>query len=66
MQNRDWLHALAEKQGIPLRTRDDVSAALAHAKTLEPGTDVEMARLMLRHGQLTDDARAFVAREYPQ
>lgn len=59
------LHKMAEEQGIPLRTREDVVAALAKAKTFDGG-DVAMARLMLRHGRLTEEARAWIAWEYPQ
>jgi len=58
------LHKAAETMGIPLRTLDDVKAALAQAKRQK--SDAAMARLMLRHGRLTDEARAYVAREYPQ
>ena len=61
-----WVHKAAEKQGIPLRTLSQVKADLAHAKTLEAGTDAAMARMMLRHGRLTDEARAYVAEAYPQ
>jgi hypothetical protein len=28
--------------------------------------EAEMARLMLRHGRLTDEARDYIARKYPQ
>lgn len=59
-------HKIAEEQGIALRTLDDVRAALATDKAKNDGTDVAMARLMLRHGRLTDEARKYVAREYPQ
>lgn len=48
----------AERLGIPLRTVDDVRDALTKAKA--KGADKSMARLMLNHGRLTDDARAFV------
>lgn len=58
-------HKIAEQQNIPLRTLDDVRTTLDHAKTLEAGTDAAMARLMLRHGRLTEKARAWVAKEYP-
>lgn len=54
-------HQIAELQGIPLRSLADVQAALAHARTLEAGTAEAMARLMLRHGRLTEEARAYVA-----
>lgn len=53
------LNAHAERRGIPLRTVDDVRVALTKAK--ETNADKSMARLMLNHGRLTDDARAFVA-----
>jgi hypothetical protein len=56
-------HKIAEAQGIPLRSLDDVREALAVAKRTD--ADKEMASLMLRHGRLTDEARAFVLREYP-
>lgn len=65
-QPKTWLHAVAETQGIPLRALDMVRTDLAHAKWLKPGTDITMARIMLRHGRLTDEARNYVAREYPQ
>jgi hypothetical protein len=28
--------------------------------------EAELARIMLRYGRLTDEAREYVAREYPQ
>jgi hypothetical protein len=49
---------------IPLRTLDDVKATLERDKRRK--VDVAMARLMLKHGRLTDEAREYVAREYPQ
>jgi hypothetical protein len=55
----DAMMAHAEATGIPLRTLDDVKATLAKAK--ETDADVPMARLMTRHGRLTDEAKAFVA-----
>lgn len=64
-QPKTWLHDLAEKQAIPLRTREDVVADLAKAKAFDGG-DVVMAKLMLRHGRLTEEARAWIAWEYPQ
>jgi hypothetical protein len=59
-----WVHKAAELQGIPLRTLEQVRADLADAKTRD--ADEAMARLMLRQGRLTDEARNYVAREYPQ
>lgn len=58
------LHETAEQQNIPLRTLSQVQNALMLCETSE-ARDV-MARLMLRHGRLTDEAREYVAREYPQ
>lgn len=54
----DELKAHADRLGIPLRTVEDVREALTKAKA--KGADKSMARLMLNHGRLTDDARAFV------
>jgi hypothetical protein len=56
------LHKAAEQQNIPLRTLSDVQASLTRAKAMD--ADVSMAKLMLRHGRLTDEARNYVAREY--
>lgn len=60
----EYFAAKAEDAGVPLRTLDNVTAALTQAR--KTGADAAMARLMLRHGRLTDEARAYVAREYPQ
>lgn len=57
---------IAEQLGIPLRTLDQVRESIAHAKTRDAGCDEAMARLMLRHGRLTNEAREWLAREYPQ
>lgn len=62
--NGERLRKQAADKGIPLRTLDNVKAALAQAKKAD--ADIRMARLMLRHGRLTDEAREYVAREYPQ
>jgi hypothetical protein len=64
MTNGQTLRAIANAQGIPLRTLDNVRNALRVAKDLH--VDSAMARLMLRHGRLSDEARNFVTREYPQ
>ena len=50
------------KKLIPLRSLEQVMAALATARAAN--ADKAMARLMLRHGRLTDEARNYVAREY--
>lgn len=60
----DDLRAHAERMGIPFRTLNDVRATLAADKKKGDGTDRAMARIMLRHGRLTDEARAWLAREY--
>jgi hypothetical protein len=57
-------HQIAEQQGIPLRTKDDVRKALEMAKKTK--ADDALARVMLRHGRLTGEARDYVAHEYPQ
>ena len=53
----------AEDRGMSRRTVDQVKESLARAKKYN--TDREMALLMLRHGRLSDEAREYVAREYP-
>lgn len=52
------LHAHANRLGIPPRTKDQVAEALA--KCAKHGSDKSMATMMLKHGRLTDDARAYV------
>jgi hypothetical protein len=58
-----WIHKAAEKRGIPLRTLDQVREALAQAKKRD--ADESMARLMLRHGRLTDEAILYIGDNYP-
>lgn len=60
----DMGREVSERRGIPLRTLTDVQACIAQDKPR--GVDVAMARLMLRHGRLTAEAREWLAREYPQ
>ncbi len=62
--NGQRLRDHADRLGIPLRTVDSIRNALRVAKGMD--CDAAMARLMLRHGRLTDEAREYVAREYPQ
>jgi hypothetical protein len=64
MTNGDIWKERAEAAGMPRRSLEQVKDALANAKKY--GSDREMALLMLRHGRLTDEAREYVAREYPQ
>jgi hypothetical protein len=70
MNNGQILRAQADGLGIPLRTLDDVRTDLARCKARAKGRnkdlDKTMASAMLRHGRLTDEARAWVATEYPQ
>jgi hypothetical protein len=47
----------------PLRTLEQVREVLAQAKSTK--ADAALARLMLKHGRLTEEARDYVAREYP-
>lgn len=58
MTNGEYWREVADKQGIPLRTLDQVKAALAEAK--QTNADEAMARLMLKHGRLSDDARVYL------
>lgn len=56
-------HKMAEEQNILLRTLDQVRADLVDAKTRD--ADEAMARLMLRHGRLTDEAILYIGDNYP-
>ncbi|TPI86417.1 hypothetical protein [Mesorhizobium sp. B2-8-9] len=53
------LHTEAERLGIPERTLEQVKADLEHAAKRDCGD--AMARMMVRYGRLTDDARAYAA-----
>lgn len=64
MTNGQQLRQIAEQRGIPLRSLAQVRAALNLAKLTD--ADAAMARLMLKHGRMTDEARAYLVREYPQ
>ena len=64
MTNGDYRRVVAEKQDASLRTLDQVKDSLAQARKNK--REAELARLMLRYGRLTDEAREYVAREYPQ
>lgn len=48
---------------ISPRTLDDVRAGLKEAKKNK--AELEMAKLMLKFGNLTDEARSFIEGEYP-
>lgn len=64
------LHAEAERRGMPLRSLEQVQATLANckrrAKGKNAGLDASMARLMLKAGRLSAEARAWIETEYPQ
>jgi len=63
--NGKLLQSIAERQGIALRTLDDVASCLARDKARSRNgsrIDLAMARAMLNHGRLTDEARAYVAK----
>ncbi len=62
--NADWLRTAAEHQNIPLRSLEQVRGDLEDAKRY--AADKALARTMLRHGRLSEEAREYVAREYPQ
>lgn len=70
MTNGQILAAEADKAGIPLRTlaqvQADLAACKARARGKNAGLDQSMARLMLKAGRLTNEARSWVATEYPQ
>ena len=48
----------ADRLGIPLRTKEQVEAALV--KAAKNGAHITMADMMLRHGRLTPEAVKYV------
>jgi hypothetical protein len=52
----------AERQNIPLRTLEQVKAAMVEASKRNAGD--AMARLLLRHGRLTDEAILWLGDNY--
>jgi hypothetical protein len=62
--NGEILRALAEAQGLPPTSIWSAQEGLKVAKRTD--ADAALARLMIRHGRLTDEARQYIAREYPQ
>jgi hypothetical protein len=59
----DQLRADAEAAGIPLRTLEQIQDCIAQCRKQK--SDKTMARLMLKAGRMTDEARAWLAAEYP-
>jgi hypothetical protein len=64
MTNGEWLREHSERKGIPLRTLSDVQETIRLCK--RTNADKAMANAMLKHGRITDEARAWLASEYPQ
>ncbi|MDI1263878.1 MAG: hypothetical protein PS018_11535 [bacterium] len=62
--NGDIMRAQAERAGIPPVSIWKAKEGLTLAKKNK--ADKALARLMLNHGRLTDEARAWIAKEYPQ
>jgi hypothetical protein len=60
----DLLRADADKAGLPLKTLNEVRLALLNAK--DTHADKTLARMMLRYGRMTEQARHYVASRYPQ
>ncbi len=64
MTNGDNLRKMAEQQNIPLRALDQVKSDLAADAARDPEIAKAMARMMLRHGRLTEEARDYIVHEY--
>ena len=62
--NGDIWRERAGHIGIPLVSIWNAQEGLARAKKTK--ADGALARIMLRHGRLTSEAREYVARKYPQ
>lgn len=62
--NGEFWKQHAERKGIPRVTLASVKDGLAQAK--KQGSDAILARLMIKAGRLTDEARAYVLTTYPQ
>ena len=55
------LRSVADDQNIPLRTIEQVRDSIERARRYK--TEKRLAQLMLKHGRLTPDARAFLQTE---
>lgn len=60
----DDLRTMAEQQGIPMVSIWRAKEGLERAKKTR--ADAALARIMLRHGRLTPEARKYVSENYPQ
>ena len=50
----------------PPRTLKQVQECLARDKKKKGNVDVRMARMMLNYGRITEEAREWLLKEYPQ
>lgn len=64
--NADYYKAVAVSRGMPLRSLEQVKACLTKCKRNGDGTDLVMARLMLKVGRLSDEAILYVGDNYPE
>lgn len=62
--NGQILRKHADRMGLPSRTLEQVQTDLANAAKRDPETAQAMARLMLRHGRLTLEARRYLQDRY--
>jgi hypothetical protein len=62
--NGDVLRAHADRLNIPARTLEQAQAFMTEAA--KKGSALGAARLLLRHGRMTDDARSWLRRAYGQ
>ena len=60
--NSEIFRKIADDMGMPRRTLEQVKKGLARAK--KTNSDEAMARLMMRHGRLTDDAILWIGDNY--
>lgn len=60
----EMLQADAEAAGIPLRTLEQVQACITKCRK-QKSKGALMARLMINHGRMTNEARAWLIKEFP-
>lgn len=53
----------AERRGIPAQSLTQVKQTIEQCRRQK--SDANMARLLLRHGRITENARNWLEREYP-
>lgn len=64
MTRGEALRTHAERSGIPVRSLEQVQQCISRCKRQK--SDEAMARLMLNHGRMTEEARAWLLMQYPQ